>query len=179
MSEIEQATLGAGCFWCVEAVFQHLAGVQHVESGYSNGQDPAPSYQTVCTGMTGHAEVIRIEFNPTIISYEQLLEVFWHTHDPTTLNQQGADRGTQYRSGIYYHNDTQRKLAETSRSRTDASDLWPNPIVTEIKPLQNYHPAENYHQNYYRLNPGQPYCSIAIPPKLEKLRSKFPDLLAD
>ena len=145
MSEREQATFGAGCFWCVEAVFQRLKGVHHVESGYCNGQDPSPTYQAVCTGMTGHAEVIRIEFDPQVISYEQLLEVLWHTHDPTTLNQQGADRGTQYRSGIYYHNEAQREAAEASKSRTDTSDLWPDPIVTEIVALNNYHLAEEYH----------------------------------
>ena len=125
----------------------------------------------------GHV-VIRIDFDPNVISYEQLLEVLWHTHDPTTLNQQGADRGTQYRSGIYYHSEAQREAAEASKARTDSSDLWPDPIVTEIAAIENYHPAEQYHQNYYNLNPGQPYCSIAIPPKLKKLQERFPDLLA-
>ena len=174
----EQATFAAGCFWCVEAVFQQLMGVQSVTSGYSNGQTPAPTYKDICTGMTGHAEVIRIAFDPSVITYEQLLEVLWHTHDPTTLNQQGADRGTQYRSAIFYHDETQRETAEVSRTRTDASDLWPDPIVTEITALDNYHPAEDYHQNYFNLNPGQPYCAISIPPKLKKLRERFPDLLA-
>jgi peptide-methionine (S)-S-oxide reductase len=174
---LSHATFAAGCFWCVEAVFQPLKGVHAVTSGYSIGHMPNPTYKDICTGMTGHAEVIRIAFDPAIITYEQLLEVFWHTHNPTTLNQQGADRGTQYRSAIFYHNAEQQKIAEASKFNTDQSDLWPAPIVTEITALDNYSDAEDYHQNYYNENPGQPYCSISIPPKLKKLREKFPQWL--
>ena len=166
-SNPQLATFGAGCFWCVEAVFERLPGVNSVTSGYSNGHDPDPDYKKVCTGGTGHAEVVRIEFDPAVISFAKLLDVFWRAHDPTTLNQQGADRGTQYRSGIYFHDEAQREIAE--KSKAEAADLWEAPIVTEIAPLENYHPAEDYHQDFYRNNPGNPYCLISIPPKLKKL----------
>jgi peptide-methionine (S)-S-oxide reductase len=175
----EEATLGAGCFWCVEAIFQRTNGVIHVESGYSGGTVKNPSYRDVTSGRTDHAEVARILFDPSVISYELLLEVFWHTHDPTTLNRQGADVGTQYRSVIFYHNEEQRRIAEESKERTNSSGLWDSPIVTEISPLINYFKAEDYHQNYFNNNPNQPYCSIVIAPKLAKFRKDFPHLLKD
>ncbi|MFT5122322.1 MAG: peptide-methionine (S)-S-oxide reductase [Kiritimatiellia bacterium] len=177
MNMIQSATFGAGCFWCVEAVFLQLKGVQRVESGYAGGVLNNPTYQDICTGATGHAEVIRIDFDPEVIAYETLLEVFWHTHDPTTLNRQGGDRGTQYRSVIFYHDEAQRTAAEASKVATDASGLWSDPIVTEISPLPDYYPAEAYHQDYYNRNPSQGYCSVAIPPKLKKLHERFPDLV--
>ncbi len=174
---LEKATFGAGCFWCVEAVFQKLKGVHSVESGYAGGEKANPTYREICNGTTGHAEVTQVTFHPAEISYEQLLEVFWHTHDPTTLNRQGADVGTQYRSVIFYHDETQRDTAEASRQRTDASDLWNDPIVTEISPLPAYYKAEDYHQNYYNENSGQRYCSLVIAPKLEKFYREFREFL--
>lgn len=177
--EIETATFGAGCFWCVEAIFQRLDGVTHVESGYAGGHVINPSYQQVITGRTGHAEVIRIHYDPKIISYETLLEVFWHTHDPTTLNRQGNDVGTQYRSAIFYHNDEQKTIAELSKIRTDKSGLWSDPIVTEIKPVLNFSVAEDYHQNYFNNNPNAGYCSIVIAPKVRKFMREFSHLLRD
>ncbi len=175
----EEVTLGAGCFWCVEAIFQRVKGVLHVEAGYSGGTVENPTYEQVCTGNTGHAEVIRLEFDPTIVSFETILEVFWHTHDPTTLNRQGADVGTQYRSVIFYHDDKQKKIAEESKQRTQASGLWDDPIVTEISPLINYYKAENYHQNYFNNNPNAGYCSIVIAPKIAKFKKDFPHLLKE
>lgn len=175
----EVATLGAGCFWCVEAVFQELKGVQRVVSGYSGGAVPTPTYQQICTGTTGHAEVIQITFDPDIISFADLLTVFWRTHDPTTLNRQGADVGTQYRSAIFYHSEEQKVAAEQSKAETDASDLWPNPIVTEIVPFQAFYEAEEYHQDYYRQNAYQPYCRMVIDPKMRKFRAAFQDKLKD
>lgn len=169
----EIATLGAGCFWCVEAVFQDLIGVQSVVSGYAGGKVKNPNYRQVCTGTTGHAEVAQISFDPNVISFAELLEVFWRTHDPTTLNRQGADTGTQYRSVIFYHSDAQRTTAESSKAAADASNLWPNPIVTEISPLDIFYPAEDYHQNYFNENPHQPYCMAVIDPKVRKFRSSF------
>ena len=177
--KLEKATFGAGCFWCVEAVFQNLRGVHKVESGYAGGKIANPSYREVCSGKTGHAEVAQIGFDPAVISFEELLEVFWHSHDPTTLNRQGADVGTQYRSVIFYHNETQRAAAEASRKKTDESGLWENPIVTEIAPLKEFYKAEGYHQNYYNENPDQPYCSVVIAPKLSKLRREFAHLLKE
>jgi peptide-methionine (S)-S-oxide reductase len=176
---LEKATFGGGCFWCVEAVFQRLKGVYHVESGYAGGLRANPTYEQVYSGATGHAEVIQVSFDPQEISYDQLLEVFWHTHDPTTLNRQGADRGTQYRSVIFYHNDEQRRQAEASKKKTDASGLWNDPIVTEISPLAVFYKAEDYHQNYYNENSGQMYCSLVIAPKLQKLYQEFGDLLKE
>lgn len=161
------ATFAAGCFWCVEAVFERLKGVISVTSGYSNGHDLEPDYKKVCTGETGHAEVVRIEFDPALIAYGELLDVFWRAHDPTTLNRQGADTGTQYRSGIYWHDEEQRDIAE--KSKAAAADLWEDSIVTEIEPLTNFHPAEDYHQDFYRNNPSNPFCMVTIPPKLKKL----------
>ncbi len=171
--KLEKATLGAGCFWCVEAVYQNLAGVQAVVSGYAGGHVPQPSYEQVCTGTTGHAEVAQITFDPAVISYAEILDVFWRTHDPTTLNRQGADVGTQYRSVIFYHDDEQRRIAEASKAQADASGLWKAPIVTEISPLTEFFPAEDYHQNYFRRNPHQPYCQMVVAPKVEKFKLTF------
>lgn len=173
----EVATLGGGCFWCVEAVYQELTGVEKVVSGYAGGHVKNPSYEAVCNGTTGHAEVVQITYDPEIISYEEILEVFWHVHDPTTLNRQGNDVGTQYRSIILYHDERQKQLAEMSRAKFDASDLWPNPIVTEIAALDTFYPAEGYHQNYYKDNPLQPYCMVVIGPKMRKFRKEFSERL--
>ncbi|MEX0593677.1 MAG: peptide-methionine (S)-S-oxide reductase MsrA [Balneolaceae bacterium] len=173
---LEQATLGAGCFWCVEAVFQRVQGVVAVEAGYTGGDLENPTYQQVVSGRTGHAEVARVTFDPERISFEEILEVFWHTHNPTTLNRQGADVGTQYRSAIFFHDEEQRRIAETSLNRTDASDLWEDPIVTEITLLDEYYRAENYHQDYFNNNPNAGYCQVVIAPKLKKLRDDFPQL---
>jgi peptide-methionine (S)-S-oxide reductase len=169
----EIATLGAGCFWCVEAVFQQLKGVERVVSGYAGGQVEKPTYRQVCTGTTGHAEAVQVTFDPEAISFEELLEVFWRTHDPTTLNRQGADVGTQYRSAIFYHDDGQRAVAEKSKREAQAAGLWPNPIVTEIVPFTNFYEAEDYHQNYYRDNPDQGYCRMVIDPKIRKFHKEF------
>ena len=175
--ELEVATLGAGCFWCIEAIYQDVEGVVKVESGYSGGHVDKPSYQAVCAGTTGHAEVAQITFDPSVISFKELLEVFWHTHNPTTLNRQGNDIGTQYRSAIFYHSEEQRKVAEESKKRTDESGLWDAPIVTEISKLINYYPAEDYHQNYFNLHGEQPYCSLVIAPKIAKFKKEFKHLL--
>jgi peptide-methionine (S)-S-oxide reductase len=175
----EMATLGAGCFWCVEAVFQELRGVHRVVSGYAGGTVQHPTYEQICMGNTGHAEVIQVTFDPQIISFEDVLYVFWRTHDPTTLNRQGPDVGTQYRSAIFYHSEQQRRSAEKSKQETEASGLWPRPIVTEITPLTNFYQAEAYHQNFYRQNPYQPYCLFLIDPKMRKFRQEFQHKLAD
>ncbi|MFN8358498.1 MAG: peptide-methionine (S)-S-oxide reductase MsrA [Candidatus Kapaibacterium sp.] len=172
-SQIDTATFGAGCFWCVEAVFQNLEGVEKVVSGYAGGTVSNPSYKEVCSGTTGHAEVCQIIYNPQKISYEQLLEAFWGTHDPTTLNKQGNDVGTQYRSVIYYHSDMQKKIAEEYKSQLDASGTWSDPIVTEIAPFTKFYPAEDYHQNYFNLNGEQPYCQFVVRPKVEKFKKMF------
>ncbi len=177
--KLEKATLGAGCFWCIEAVFQNLKGVQSVVSGYTGGQVENPTYQQICTGTTGHAEVAQIIFDPAVISFEDLLYVFWRTHDPTTLNRQGADVGTQYRSAIFYDREEQNEIAEKSKAQTDASDLWPDPIVTEISQLDKFYNAEEYHQDYYKLNPNQPYCRLVIDPKIRKLKKEFSNKLKD
>lgn len=177
MMAIEKATLGAGCFWCVEAVFQDLNGVESVISGYAGGHVPHPTYEQVCTGKTGHAEVAQITFDPDVVSFAEILDVFWRTHDPTTLNRQGADRGTQYRSAIFYHSDEQREIAETSKATANASGMWDNPIVTEIVPLTEFYPAEDYHQNYFRRNPHQPYCMMVVAPKVKKFRKNFAEKL--
>lgn len=173
----EVATLAGGCFWCVEAVFQDLRGVESVVSGYTGGMVDNPSYQQICTGRTGHAEATQITFDPDEISYADLLYIFWRTHDPTTLNRQGADVGTQYRSAIFYHSEAQRQVAEQSRAETDASDLWADPIVTEISPAAVFYPAEGYHQNYYKDNQNQPYCRVVIDPKVRKMRKMFGERL--
>ncbi len=178
-NETEVAVFGAGCFWCVEAVYQRVNGVIAVESGYAGGHVENPTYQQVITGKTGHAEVARVEFDPSIISFEELLEVFWHTHDPTTLNRQGADVGPQYRSAIFYFTPEQRDTALKSLRKTNDSDLWDDPIVTEVTPLTNYSTAEDYHQNYFNNNPNAGYCSIVIAPKLAKFKKDFPHLLQE
>jgi peptide-methionine (S)-S-oxide reductase len=167
------ATLAGGCFWCLEAVFEQLRGVAKVESGYAGGHVPNPSYQAVCTGMTGHAEVVQVAFDPAVISYRDLLGVFFTLHDPTTLNQQGGDVGTQYRSAIFYHDDEQRRVAEEIVRELEAEHVFDDPIVTEIVPLPAFYPAEEYHKEYYRRNPNQPYCRAVIAPKVAKLRSKY------
>ena len=174
-----KATFGAGCFWCVEAVFQDLKGVQSVESGYAGGHVKNPAYREVCSGSTGHAEVAQITFDPTVISYDDLLTVFWHTHNPTTKNRQGADVGSQYRSVIFYHDEEQKASAEKSRSDTDASNLWNDPIVTEIEPIDTFYKAGQDHQNYYKNNPGAGYCSFVIAPKIQNLRKNFSALLKE
>lgn len=176
---LEQATFGAGCFWCVEAVFEDLKGVKTVKAGYAGGEIQNPTYRQVASGNTKHAEVARLLFDPEIISYEQLLTVFWHTHDPTTLNRQGPDVGPQYRSVIFYHNDEQKTISEKSLRKTDDSDLWNDPIVTEIEPIRNYSEAEDYHQDYYENNPNAGYCQVVIAPKLKKFRKEFSHLLKD
>lgn len=172
MKNIKKATFGAGCFWCVEAVFQRLNGVSNVVSGYMGGKTNNPTYREICSGLTGHAEIIQMDFDESIISYEELLEVLWATHNPTTLNQQGADRGTQYRSVIFYHNDAQKAAAERSKSEV-ATLAWDDPIVTEITKVEEFYVGEPDHQNYYNGHKSAPYCSIVINPKIAKLRLKF------
>jgi peptide-methionine (S)-S-oxide reductase len=176
---LEKATFGSGCFWCTEAVFLRLKGVYSVYSGYSGGKLENPTYEQVCSGNTGHAEVIQIGFDPNEVSYDELLEVFWKTHDPTTLNRQGADVGTQYRSVIFYHNDEQKEKAERYKKELDKSGAWDNPIVTEISPLKIFYKAEEYHQRYYEKNPYQGYCSFVIAPKLEKFEKVFKEKLKE
>ena len=178
-ADTETAVFGAGCFWCVEAIYERVNGVKSVESGYAGGHVDNPTYKQVTSGTTGHAEVARLEYDPEVSSYEELLEVFWHTYNPTTKNRQGADVGPQYRSVIFYMNEDQKTIAEESMKKTDASDLWEDPIVTEIEPLSNYSVAENYHQNYYENNPNAGYCSIVIAPKIAKFKKDFPHLLSD
>ena len=170
MAQNEISTLGGGCFWCVEAVFQRIEGVISVKPGYAGGKTFNPTYKEICTGKTGHAEVAQITYNPKIVSFKQILDVFWVSHDPTTLNRQGNDVGTQYRSVIYYHNDDQRLKAIESKKRINTSSLWKDEIVTEITALNNYTHAEDYHDNYYDNNKNQPYCVYVIKPKLNKLR---------
>ena len=176
-NKLKSATFGAGCFWCVEAVFQRLTGVTSVESGYSGGHIKNPAYREVTTGRTGHAEVIRINFDPEKISFGELVEVFFKTHNPTTLNQQGADKGTQYRSAIFYHDEGQKEIAENYKNELNKSGVFDKPIVTEISPLTNFYKAEDYHQNYYNNNPGAPYCSYVIDPKLQKFQQEFREKL--
>jgi methionine-S-sulfoxide reductase len=176
-AKLDKATFGAGCFWCTEAVFQRLRGVKSVASGYSGGTVENPTYEAVCSGTTGHAEVIQITFDPKEISFDDLLKVFWQTHDPTTPNQQGHDVGTQYRSAVFYHNDEQRHVAEQYKKQLDASKVFRAPIVTEITAYKNFYPAEDYHQNYFRLNPEQRYCQFVIRPKVEKFNKEFKELL--
>ena len=172
---MKKATFGSGCFWCTEAVFQQLEGIASVVSGYSGGHIKNPAYREVCEGRTGHAEVVQLTYDPEVVSYETLLEVFWKTHDPTTLNRQGNDVGTQYRSVIYYHDDEQRQLAQEYKEKLNASGAFSNPIVTEISPLDVFYPAEAYHQNYYNNNPEQGYCSFVVRPKVEKFKQVFGD----
>ena len=174
---LEVATLGSGCFWCTEAVFRELKGVKSAVSGYSGGAVPNPTYKAVCTGTTGHAEVIQVTFDPEIIPFTDILKVFWETHDPTTLNRQGADVGTQYRSAVFYHNEKQKEEATAYKKQLDESGQFKSPIVTEITEFQKFYPAEDYHQDYFKLNPNQQYCQFVIRPKLEKFRSKFSEKL--
>ena len=176
---IEIATLGAGCFWCVEAVFDSLKGVSQVNSGYTGGQLKDPSYKEICSGTTGHAEVARITYDSSIIAFGELLEVFWATHDPTTLNRQGADSGTQYRSVIYYHSEEQKNIAQKSKEAAGEAGLYPNPIVTEISATETFYIAENYHHDYLKNNPDQGYCKIVIKPKLEKFKKMFAEKIRE
>ncbi|HEY6838361.1 MAG TPA: peptide-methionine (S)-S-oxide reductase MsrA [Geobacteraceae bacterium] len=169
----ETATLAGGCFWCTEAVFARLKGVVKVVPGYTGGSVPNPTYREVCDGETGHAEAVEITFDPDVISFAEILDVFWHIHNPTTLNRQGADVGEQYRSAIFYHDEDQRAVASASKRQAEEARLWPDPIVTEIVPSGAFYPAEGYHQDYYRRNRLQGYCMIVIDPKLEKLRKEF------
>jgi peptide-methionine (S)-S-oxide reductase len=173
MSELSQATFGGGCFWCTEAVFQQMNGVESVVSGYAGGEAGAPTYEQVCSGITGYAEVIQVTFDSAIVSFDELLDVFFHSHDPTTLNRQGADRGTQYRSIILHLNDDQREAAERAKRCLDDSGEFPDPIVTTIESLTEFYPAERHHQNYYQDNAGQPYCMAVIRPKMEKAQKEF------
>lgn len=177
-NNLDTATFANGCFWCTEAIFQDVKGVEKVTSGYIDGQTKNPTYKEICTGETGHAEALQIVYNPTVISFDELLEIFWKTHDPTTLNRQGNDVGTQYRSGIYYHNDEQKQKAEHYKIELDKSGAFANPIVTEIKPSTIFYAAEDYHQEYFNNNEGQnPYCSMVIRPKVDKFRKVFKDKL--
>ncbi|MEC9274360.1 MAG: peptide-methionine (S)-S-oxide reductase MsrA [Candidatus Neomarinimicrobiota bacterium] len=169
MKEIQKATFGAGCFWCVEAVFERLDGVVDVIPGYSGGHKKNPTYREICTGRTGHAEVAQITFDTRIITFNALLNMFWKSHDPTTRNKQGNDIGTQYRSAIFYHNDEQKTIAKESKNKVDNSNVFLNPVVTEIAKLDKFWPAEDYHNNYYNNNMDQPYCRVIIKPKLDKL----------
>ncbi len=174
---METATLGGGCFWCLEAVFAKLIGVEEVRSGYSAGETPNPTYSQVCTGTTGHAEVIQVLFNPALISFRDILEIFFNLHDPTTLNRQGADVGTQYRSAIFYHTEAQRSVAHEVILEVNASGIWDRPIVTEVTPVGVFYPAEEYHQKYYERNPNQGYCRAIIAPKMIKLQKLFSEKL--
>jgi peptide-methionine (S)-S-oxide reductase len=169
----ETATIGGGCFWCTEAVFVELKGVTKVESGYSGGTVPSPSYEQVCTGRTGHAEVVQITFDPKVISYADLLRVFFTVHDPTTLNRQGADTGTQYRSVIFYHSEAQKRTAEEIMAAVNASNTWGRPLVTQLEPYRAFYKAEDYHQEYFRRNPEQSYCQIVVSPKVAKFRKHY------
>ncbi len=177
MSQREVATLAGGCFWCLEAAFGQLRGVEGVESGYSGGTVPNPSYEDVCTGTTGHAEVVQITFDPTVVSYSDLLHVFFTIHDPTTLNRQGGDVGTQYRSAIFYHSPAQKAEAERVIAELQAEKVWEDPIVTEVRPLAQFYPAEEYHRDYFRRNPNQGYCSAVVAPKVAKVRKLYFDRL--
>jgi peptide-methionine (S)-S-oxide reductase len=173
----EVTTLGGGCFWCLEAVFDELNGVESVESGYAGGWIPNPGYKLVCTGTTGHAEVTQITFDPQVVAFEDILKVFFTIHNPTTLNRQGADVGSQYRSAIFYHSEEQKKIAEKVIKELSEEKLWPDPIVTEVVPLKKFYPAEDYHQEYYANNQDQPYCMAVVAPKVAKFRKLFLDRL--
>ncbi|MGA2462549.1 MAG: peptide-methionine (S)-S-oxide reductase MsrA [Candidatus Bathyarchaeia archaeon] len=170
---IQTATLGGGCFWCTEAVFSELKGVEKVESGYSGGTVPNPTYEQVCTGRTGHAEVAQITFNRTVISYKEILQIFFTVHDPTTLNRQGADVGTQYRSAIFYHNEEQRMIAEQVVREIEDAKIWDAPIVTQLAPFETFYKAEDYHQEYFKQNPYQSYCQVVVAPKVAKFRAHY------
>ena len=169
----EQATLAGGCFWCLEAVYDQLRGVENVQSGYAGGRRPNPTYEQVCTGTTGHAEVVQITYDPQQVTYRELLDIFFTIHDPTTLNRQGADVGTQYRSAIFYHNDDQKREAEQKIAELEDKKLWDDPIVTQVEPLKDFYPAEDYHRVYFERNPTQSYCAVVIAPKVAKARKQF------
>ena len=170
---LETATLAGGCFWCLEAVFEQLRGVQRVESGYAGGSTSNPTYHDVCSGRTGHAEVVQVTFDPAVVSYQDVLDVFFATHDPTTLNRQGNDVGTQYRSAVFYHSPAQKQTAERRIAELNAHQIWPRPIVTEVVPLERFYRAEDYHQGYFRANPTQGYCQGVVAPKVAKFRKQF------
>ncbi len=172
-SKTKVATFGTGCFWCTEAIFQQVEGVVKVTSGYSGGRVENPSYKAVCTGTTGHAECLNIEYDPAKVTFDELLEMFWQVHDPTTLNRQGNDIGTQYRSVVFYHNDEQRATVEKYKAALEKSGAWDNPIVTTVEPFVKFYPAEDYHQNYYNSNKGEGYCQFVIRPKVEKFEKVF------
>lgn len=174
---VQKATLGGGCFWCLEAVFQQLRGVTEVQPGYAGGHVPNPTYEQVCTGTTGHAEVVQITFDPDVITYRELLDVFFSIHDPTTPDRQGDDVGPQYRSIILYHDDEQRRIAEEVIRELEQSGAWSDPIVTQVVPLEAFYPAEEYHKDYFRRNPERAYCRLVIAPKVEKFRRRFSDKL--
>ena len=176
---LAKATFAGGCFWCTEAVYKEIKGVKEVTSGYIGGQVKNPTYKQVCTGLTGHAEAVEIEYDPDLVPYEKLLEVFFATHDPTTLNRQGADVGTQYRSGVFYHDDDQRRTAEKVIEKLNAARIFPQRIVTEVTEASTFYPAEDYHQDYFENNPFQPYCQAAVSPKVAKVRKVFKDLLKE
>ena len=176
-SKLETATFGSGCFWCTEAIFERVKGVESVVSGYSGGSVINPTYQEVCNGTTGHAECTQIKFDSAVVSYDELLEIFWKTHDPTTLNRQGNDVGTQYRSVIFYHNEDQKQKAEYYKNKLNEEKIWDKPIVTEITGFEKFYPAEDYHQEYYDNNPNQGYCAYIITPKVEKFEKIFKDKL--
>ena len=177
--KLDKATFAGGCFWCTEAVYAQIKGVKSVTSGYLGGEVPNPTYKDVCTGLTGHAEAVEIEYDPAVVPFEKLLEVFFATHDPTTKNRQGADVGTQYRSGVFYHDDKQKQVAEDVIKRLDAAGAFPAKIVTEVTKATTFYPAEAYHQDYFANNPGQPYCQAVVAPKVDKVRKVFKDLLAE
>jgi peptide-methionine (S)-S-oxide reductase len=172
-TRLETATLAGGCFWCLEAVFQELKGVESVRSGYAGGHVPDPTYEKVCTGATGHAEVVQVDFDPAVISFRDLLHIFFATHDPTTLNRQGADIGTQYRSAIFYHAPEQQAEAAQVIAELEQAHVWKDRIVTEVAPFEGFYPAEEYHRDYFRRNPGQSYCRVVIAPKVSKLRKEY------
>jgi len=178
-AEAAKATFAGGCFWCTEAVYDQIEGVGAVTSGYIGGQVPNPTYKDVCTGLTGHAEAVEIEYDPAVVPYEKLLEIFFATHDPTTLNRQGADVGTQYRSAVFYHDDEQKRIAEDVIRRLDAARVFPGKIVTEVTPASTFYAAEPYHQDYFAKNPFQPYCQAVAAPKVAKVRKVFKDLLKE
>jgi len=173
----ESATLGGGCFWCIEAAFDEIIGVVDVESGYTGGKTVSPTYEQVCTGTTGHVEVVKVTFNPDIISFKEILEIFFTAHDPTTLNRQGADAGTQYRSVIFYHNEKQKSIAEQMINELMVTKAWDNPIVTQVEPLEHFYKAEEYHSRYFNRNPESGYCRVVIAPKISKLRKKYREKL--
>jgi len=174
---MKEAIFGAGCFWCIEAVFQQIKGVEKIESGYMGGKNVNPSYREICSGLSGHAEVVRMTFDPAIVTFKDMLEIFWKTHDPTTLNRQGADAGTQYRSVVFYMDDEQKKLASEYKARLNQDDVFGNPVVTEISPATEFYVAENAHQNYYNDNQSQPYCAFVVKPKVDKVKKAFADKL--